>query len=197
MTKPARPAVKPPNAYHHGDLRQALIQAALASVEHEGPGGISLASTAKALGVSQPAPYRHFADRDALLAAVAAEGFRIFKAALANALAASADGSGLSRMSHAYVRFGLARPGLYRLMFASHLLSHDSEGGELTAAAMESFNLLMASLGPDIDANRRRVRATGIWVGLHGVVMLTSFGLLADYRSEDRIAQLVEDIIAR
>ena len=77
-----QPARKPLNAYHHGDLREALVQAALREVERGGPESISLKALAKQLGVSQPAPYRHFSDREALLAAVTAEAFRQFNMVL-------------------------------------------------------------------------------------------------------------------
>ena len=79
---PPRLARKPLNTYHHGDLRDALVQAALAEAEQGGPEAISLKALAKQLGVSQPAPYRHFADREALLEAVTAEAFRQFNAIL-------------------------------------------------------------------------------------------------------------------
>src|ERR1700741_1922386 len=75
---PPRPARKPLNTYHHGDLRDALVQAALAEAELGGPEAISISALAKKLGVSQPAPYKHFADRESLLAAVTAEAFRQF-----------------------------------------------------------------------------------------------------------------------
>src|SRR3954453_23925317 len=79
---PSQLARKPLNAYHHGDLRDALVQAALRQAEQGGPEAISITALAKQLGVSQPAPYRHFADREALLAAVTAEAFRQFSAML-------------------------------------------------------------------------------------------------------------------
>ena len=79
---PSRPARKPQNTYHHGDLREALVQAALREAEAGGPEAISLKALALELGVSQPAPYRHFADREALLAAVTTEAFRQFTASL-------------------------------------------------------------------------------------------------------------------
>src|SRR4029079_6864182 len=74
-TKRAR---KPSGQYHHGDLHQALIAAALSEIEASGADSISLAALAKSLAVSQAAPYRHFADRDALLQAIAEEGFHLF-----------------------------------------------------------------------------------------------------------------------
>src|SRR6201981_1076574 len=78
----SHPARKPRHSYHHGDLREALIQAALNEAEQGGPEAISIKALAKTLGVSQPAPYRHFADREALLVAVTAEAFRQFNVLL-------------------------------------------------------------------------------------------------------------------
>src|SRR5215831_21047095 len=97
----AGPARKPLNTYHHGDLREALVQAALREVEQGGPEAISIKALAKTLGVSQPAPYRHFADRDALLAAVTAEAFRQFAAMLREAMAKPSKTSRLSRLAQA------------------------------------------------------------------------------------------------
>src|SRR6201986_3684544 len=125
----APPARKPLNTYHQGDLRDALVQAALHEVEESGPEAISLKALAKKLGVSQPAPYRHFADREALLAAVAAEAFRQFTAMLRTSGAKSSKRSKLSRFVHAGVDFGLTRNGIYRLMFASRLIACAPEGG--------------------------------------------------------------------
>lgn len=189
---------KAPDAYHHGDLRQALIDAALAKVDQVGPDAISLAALAKTLGVSQAAPYRHFPDRDALLAAVAAQGFKAFTAALTAAAAASSRRSALSRMGHAYVAFGLARPGLYRLMFASHILARAAAGDELKAVAKGSFDLLVNALPPSRIPQGRKRRALKIWVALHGVVMLANQNLLLDQPAGPGIGldELVEDIIA-
>src|ERR1700756_282314 len=91
-----QPARKSLNAYHHGDLRDALVQAALREAEQGGPEAISIKALAKKLGVSQPAPYRHFADREALLQAVTAEAFRQFNAVLAEAITKPSKRSKLS-----------------------------------------------------------------------------------------------------
>ena len=88
MTQLARKSL---NAYHHGDLRDALVQAALQEAEQGGPEAISIKALAKKLGVSQPAPYRHFADREALLAAVTAEAFRQFSAMLREAISKAVE----------------------------------------------------------------------------------------------------------
>src|ERR1700727_1527740 len=79
---PPRLARKPLNSYHHGDLRDTLVQAALREAERGGPEAVSIKALAKKLGVSQPAPYRHFVDRDALLEAATAEALRQFSAIL-------------------------------------------------------------------------------------------------------------------
>src|SRR6266403_4350433 len=115
---PPQLARKSINAYHHGDLRDALVQAALGEAELGGPEAISIKALAKKLGVSQPAPYRHFADRDGLLEAVTAEAFRQFNAVLREAIDKPSKRSKLSRLAQAALEFGLKRNGIYRLMFA-------------------------------------------------------------------------------
>src|SRR5438445_11464272 len=115
---PPRPARKALNAYHHGDLRDALVQAALREAERGGPEAVNISALAKKLGVSQPAPYRHFADREALLAAVTAEAFRLFSATLRESIRKPSKRSKLSRIAQTTLAFGLRRNGIYRLMFA-------------------------------------------------------------------------------
>ena len=100
---------KPFKTYHHGDLREALIQAALREVELGGPEAISIKALAKQLGVSQPAPYRHFADREALLQAVTAEAFRQFNVIMRAAIEQPGKGSKLSRFAQAALAFASGR----------------------------------------------------------------------------------------
>src|SRR5580692_7725895 len=110
--------------YHHGDLKSALIAAAMAAVEQDGPDAVSLRDLAQSLGVSRAAPYRHFEDRDALLAAVAARGFEDLNAEYEAALATPGDGTDKLRAAgRAFFGFARRRPGLYRLMFQSDLLN--------------------------------------------------------------------------
>ena len=196
MAIPPAPRRKAADAYHHGDLRQALIAAALAEVERNGPEGVSLTALAKALGVSQPAPYRHFADREALLAAVAAEGFRAFAAALKASVAGAADPAERARMAQAYVAFGLERNGLYRLMFASRLLAGVGPDSELSAAAKASFGVLLDELSPSTPTPELQRRALRIWAALHGIVMLADQGLLPGPAPGVSLQQLVDDVIA-
>src|SRR6201986_4089432 len=116
---PSRIERKPINTYHHGDLPDALVQAAFQEAERGGPEAISIKALAKQLGVSQPAPYKHFADREALLATVTAEAFRQFMATLREAIAKPSKRSKLSRFAHATADFGLRRNGIYCLMLRS------------------------------------------------------------------------------
>src|SRR5947209_19895426 len=106
---PSRPARKALNAYHHGDLREALVQAALQEVELGGPEAINISAVAKKLGVSQPAPYKHFADRETVLVAVTAEAVRQCRAMLRAWMAAPSKPSTLSRLAPLTRDVGLGR----------------------------------------------------------------------------------------
>src|ERR1700760_4531232 len=192
----SRSARKPQSTYHHGDLRQALVHAALREAEQGGPEAISLKALAKTLGVSQPAPYRHFADRDALLVAVTAEAFRQFNTTLREALAKSSRRSKLSRLAQAALVFGLERSGTYRLMFASQTMACAERDSELHVAAQETFALLLDALDGPRDILRER-HALQIWASLHGVVMLAQQGLLTGKHINVSREQLVEDMVAQ
>ena len=194
---PARPARKPLNTYHHGDLRDALVQAALGEVELGGPEAISISALAKKLGVSQPAPYKHFADRESLLMAVTAEAFRQFNTILRESIGKPLRRSKLSRLAQATLDFGLRRNGIYRLMFASRTMACAAKGSELHAAAMETFELLLESLeAPAVGLLRER-SALKIWAALHGVVMLAEQGLLTGQIAHISREELVEDIVGQ
>jgi AcrR family transcriptional regulator len=193
MTQLARKSL---NAYHHGDLRDALVQAALREAERGGPEAISIKALAKKLGVSQPAPYRHFADREALLAAVTAEAFRQFSATLRESITKPSKRSKLSRFAQATLAFGLRRNGIYRLMFASRTMACAAKGSELHKAATETFGLVLEALeAPAVGLLRER-HALKIWAALHGVVMLAEQGLLTGQVANMTREELVEDIVA-
>src|SRR3569623_1838460 len=192
---PSQLARKPQNTYHHGDLRGALIKAALRDAEQGGPEAISIKALAKELGVSQPAPYRHFADRDALLAAVTAEAFREFSTMLREAMAKASKQSKLSRLAQATLDFGLKRNGIYRLMFASRTVSCAAKGSELHEATRETFALVVDALeDPAVDYLRAR-QALKIWAALHGVVMLSEQGLFTGEAAHAPRDELVEDVV--
>lgn len=113
-------------AYHHGNLRTALITAALRELVHAGPEGFALRSVARRAGVSAPAVYRHFADKEALLAAVAAECADLLAAAMTAGVAA-APPTPLERFRAtgiAFVRFAVAHPDYYRVLSIPGLFEH-------------------------------------------------------------------------
>lgn len=195
MKSSPAPVLKSAGSYHHGDLRQALIDGALAELERSGEAAISLAALAKALGVTQSAPYRHFPERDALLAAVAARGFEAFTAALVAAAEGGRGAARLARMADAYVEFGLERRGLYALMFASSVLPSAAPGSELRLAAERSFDILVEALPPGGSRRTRQRVALGVWTSLHGVVTLTAQGLFDDKPGDAR-RQVLKDIVA-
>jgi AcrR family transcriptional regulator len=190
-----RLARKPDNTYHHGDLRDALVQAALRDAELGGPEAISLKALAKELGVSQPAPYRHFADRDALLQAVTAEAFRQFTAILREAIGKPSKRSKLARLAQTALDFGLKRNGIYRLMFASRTMANAEKESELHVAAHETFGLLVESFeAPAVGLLRER-HAMQVWAALHGVISLAEQGLLTGEAARITRQELVEDIV--
>ena len=188
-------ARKPVNTYHHGDLRDALIKAALREAEQGGAEAISIKALAKQLGVSQPAPYKHFADRETLLTAVTAEAFRQFSAVVRAAIEKPSKRSKLSRFAQFTLDFGLRRNGIYRLMFASRIVPCAPKGGELHSATRETFDLLLDALeAPAVGLLRER-SALKIWAALHGVVMLAEQGLLTGQVAHVSREELVEDIV--
>ena len=188
-------ARKPENTYHHGDLRDALIKAALREAEQGGVEAISIKALAKQLGVSQPAPYRHFADREALLAAVTAEAFRQLSALLREAMAKPSKQSKLSRLAQATLAFGLRRNGIYRLMFASRAMACAAKGSELHSTTLETFGLVIEAMEAPAFGLLRERQALKIWASLHGVVMLAEQGLLTGEIAHISLEELVEEIV--
>ena len=108
-----------PRGYHHGNLREALIRAALQLIAEKGPGGFTFAEAARYAGVSPAAPYRHFRDRDELMSSVALRGFEQFAAALAKAWDEGRPEpvAALDRLGRAYLDFARTEPAYYAAMF--------------------------------------------------------------------------------
>ena len=195
MTRAPTARRKAADAYHHGDLREGLLMAAREALETTAPEDITLKALAVRLGVSQPAPYRHFASREALLQAVAADGFRRFRDAMAAADAGASAEDGLIAGALAYVRFGQQNRGVYRLMFASRLMHEAAEGDPLADASTAAFNYLLDSVTAHAPPGRARAIAVWIWSTLHGIVMLDAEGLLAGPSSDPlTVEQVVREL---
>jgi AcrR family transcriptional regulator len=155
--------------YHHGDLRASLIAAATELIAEHGVAGLSLRECARRAGVSHAAPYRHFADKNALLLAIARDGFMALEAVGKQAMVGIDDPRArLDAYAVAYVRFAIEHPVVFRLMFTSEL-EHD--GAEPVDGG--AFDLLVATaatvVGPAVDA---RLAAAASWALPHGLAML-------------------------
>jgi AcrR family transcriptional regulator len=187
---------KAENAYHHGDLRAALIASARHVLEKARPEEITLKSLALRLGVSQPAPYRHFANRDALLAAVAADGFERFRDSLIAARNEARGNEAFLQSCLAYLEFARANRGVYRLMFASQLL-REVDDEPLDRAASAAFDFLLEGVAKTAPPERVRAIAVWIWSTLHGLAMLEAEGLAGGPASGDvSPADVVRQMVA-
>lgn len=182
LTRAARKADRP---YHHGNLRRALLDEALATIRAEGVEGLTLREIGARVGVSRSALYRHFADKRALLAAVATEGFRTLR----EQLVAAWEGGGRGRaafesMGVAYVRFAVTNPSHYRVMFGG-FVDTEAREPELAAEAAGAFQALvdaLAALQRDgvVRGDETVLMATFVWSVVHGVAMLGIDGQLGE-----------------
>ncbi len=170
--------------YHHGDLRQALLKAALVILKDQDVRGLSLREVARQAGVSHTAPYRHFADKAALLEAVAEEGFIEFGRYLNNAVAQTPAEpiESLKAIGEAYVRYALEHPTHFRLMF-SYLPNCPDAGSSLPTTAQGTFQILVdvivsAQAAGVIKAGDPNELAIGRWALVHGLSMLLLDGML-------------------
>lgn len=162
--------------YHHGNLREALIESSLALIRELGPEGFTLREVARRAGVSHNAPYRHFRDRSDLLAAVAEEGFVELRKAMLRAIAKSKDArTRIERSGVAYVQHALRHPAHFDVMFRTQFEAR--EHPEANRAAEEAFGVLVAlvvecqqaGVLPSADAlDQARVA----WSLVHGIATL-------------------------
>ncbi len=175
--------------YHHGDLRAKVTQAATEILEEQGVTALSLREVARRAGVSHNAPYRHFADRDALLAALAGEGF----ARLSEALEA-AGARGPRARGEAYVRFALNQPARFRLMFGG-LLRLDVHPG-LRAAAARTYDGLVRAFAPLAGPQGAPFAAAAAWSLVHGLAQLLLDGhFQSTKRGERETAAFVRAVL--
>src|SRR5260370_11993693 len=165
---------KAPNAtYHHGDLRAALARAAIEVLEESGETELSLRAVARRGGVSPAAPYRHYAEREALVSAVAAVGYRELAERLAAAHPSPSTPAQLASVAIAYVQFALDRPALFRIMFTEPCDRDNDERVAATAAVSEYVRKIVERTFPQPDAD---ALATAIWALVHGLAFLHLHG---------------------
>jgi AcrR family transcriptional regulator len=166
---------------HHGDLRQALIDAALELVVESTPDAVTLRAVARRAGVSAAAPYHHFADKDALLAAVARDGFDALTQAQMEVLGGRGSARRkLERMVEQYVRVATSHQTQYHLMFRT--LPTDiggPEGEALRGAALASFGRLVQAVhkaNPELSTDEAANKAVLAWALAHGAVDVGNWG---------------------
>lgn len=171
-----------PQGYHHGDLRRALLLAARQLVERGGSSALTLRAAAQQAGVSPAAPYRHFEDRDALQAAVLAEGFRELATTTdAARISASTPVDSYLAVGSAYLQFAGEHPHLYRLMFGPECnkLQHP----DLLEAGQEAFGVVLRAAHECAAAGLTGARspedvAIAGWSIVHGLASLQTDGVL-------------------
>ncbi len=180
MTNVAR---KRADRYHHGDLSRSLLQEALRTIEKGGVGALTMRAVGKKLGVSRTALYRHFADKAALLAAVATEGFRTLRLRTRDAWESHGGGrEGLEAMGEAYVRFAVEHPSHYRVMFGGYVRDAAPDS-DLAAEGAGAFQVLVDALVSQQQQGLVRndnplALAQYIWANVHGIAMLAIDGQL-------------------
>jgi AcrR family transcriptional regulator len=165
-------------AYHHGDLRNALIQAGLAILAEEGAHALSLRAAARRSGVSHAAPYRHFPDKEALLAAIAEQGFNTLAATVRAATARFPDNPAaqLEEAGWAYVQFALQHPAHLRVMFGG-MIGTPAAHSAMRVAGATAFTLLVEIMrtgqraGVIVDGSPEQLALTS-WSLVHGLAML-------------------------
>lgn len=197
------------SSYHHGDLRNELILSGLRVLSREGVGGLSLRKVAKEAGVSHAAPYRHFADKDALLGAIAVEGFRALAASLRGVYEEN-EGDAEEMMvgaGVAYVKLAVARPETLHLMFGGTLPMEkvkeayesrecEDEDDEPYAAYGALLRVVShgVSMGKYVSVEEDAL-ALLVWSCVHGLAMLLSGNQLKDGpETEEEVEALVRRI---
>ena len=194
----ARPRRKPRDRYHHGDLRRALLDEALRTIQQDGVDALTLRTIGVRLGVSRTALYRHFTDKRALLSSVATEGFRLLTERLLNAWKAGGI-RGFNAMGVAYIRFAMGNPSHYRVMFGGFVgdQPHDEDLMRESTAAFQALVDAIVALQRNgtVRKDDPVQLARFIWAAVHGVSMLIIDGQLSHQQTS--IDELIEFAVER
>jgi AcrR family transcriptional regulator len=198
MKRPAKSAMDE-RPYHHGGLRTALLEHGMKILREEGLEALTLRAVARAAGVSQAAPYRHFADRRALMGAIAAEGFGELHRAMGEAMAKGGGRDGFKGIALAYVRFAQANPALYRVMFGPEV-ANTEDLPELASASRGSLGFVQAGLeqlqaAGLVKPGDAAVLATACWASLHGTVSLILDGQAETVTDIDTLVEATAQLV--
>ncbi|WP_077967067.1 TetR/AcrR family transcriptional regulator [Ensifer adhaerens] len=192
-----------PRPYHHGDLHRAIVGAALDVLSESQSIEFSLRELARRAGVSHNAPYKHFADKRDLLAAVSAVGFELLAKQMTDATKEhDSPRERLAAMARAYVRGGVNNPALYRLMFGGYLTGQDDGRPAIERTAAENMKALLVdaisdgALGrliPTAAANSREIDGAILifWSQMHGLTLLLVDRLVGPREKMDELSESV------
>ncbi len=182
---PRRAVAKREGTFHHGDLEWALLEAASQLLEKEGPLGVGLRAAARLAGVSHNAPYRHFQNRESILAALAARGLR----ELAERMTAAAKGGrdareALTAIAETYLSLAAERPSLFRLMFGPEV-ADKTRHPEVREAGLGAYQILIDTIAEGqrtgvVRSGDPAEIALGHWAAVHGAASLLVDGVLAE-----------------
>ncbi len=185
--------------YHHGNLRQALVDAAVAAAQERGPEGLALRELARTVGVSHNAAYRHFSDREALVEAVATEGLAGLVASCERELATVTTRDPVLRarrrlaaLGRGYVAFAVAEPGLFRVVFTAYPEAPDSDE---KAVGPDPYGMLNDALDDLVEVGFLAPEArpgadVNCWAAVHGFAVLATEGPLRGLTPADRDAMV-------
>jgi len=173
--------------YHHGDLRRAIMEAALQLIEESGLQNLSLREIARKIGVTTAAPYHHFKDRKALLIQITIHGYGQLLAALEAAREPAKNVQAeLEAETRAYLHFAQQHAALYAVMFSSELTNHGSV--ELRTVADSCLAVLFSSMAKLGKLEKQKIAeaALCVWSMLHGLIVLDQNNMLEEERSEQQ-----------
>jgi len=201
IEKMRRPSFsRPSKSYHHGDLRQALLDATLALIEQNGPEGFTLRAAAREAGVTPSATYHHFKDKEDLVAAVAQEGFDLLRKKLKAAAQLPASPRERSRnVGSAYVLFAVEHPTRFRVMLGYGVLTRPNSAAA-AVEAMQTYRfvreILVAGLTEDSSEHPSEAEVLGWWSVVHGLAFLAIDGYLGKASKSPKFAdEVVRNVI--
>ena len=182
--------------YHHGDLRNALLAKAQTLLERDGPAVLSFRGIARAVGVSQTAPYNHFPDKEHLLVALATIGLSELKARQIAAAAASQPEARLEAIGRAYIHFARENPQMYRLMFGE-TISEWHRHPAAVAAKHDCFQPAREAWADELRSHQdtspaeAETAAIAGWSVVHGLAMLMIDGVLQEGSDDEALITAV------
>ena len=171
--------------YHHGDLKNALIQAGVKILAREGVSGLSLRKVAKQAGVSHAAPYSHFADKQALIAAISTEGFKQFHVQIEEIISVNKNNPAalLVETAWAYMQFALNEPDRFKLMFSS-VLEKEKEYPDYVQYSQQNFSQIVeivkiCQAEKILRTDSPELTTVSVWSAVHGLIMLILEGQIS------------------